>query len=90
MKVAMSLLPLVLATFLCAAGFTVATSPAFAQRKDYLSDAESDKIRDAETTSERIKLFISFAADRVKKLQYEFAHPGELHRDERINTLINA
>ena len=90
MKLAMRPLPLVLATLLCAAGITAATAPAFAQKKDYLSDAESDKIRDAETTSERIKLFISFAADRIKKLQYEFAHPGELHRDERINTLINA
>jgi len=90
MKLAMSRLPLVLAAFLCAAGIIAASSPAFAQKKDYLSDAEADKIRDADTTSERIKLFISFAADRIKKLQYEFAHPGELHRDERINTLINA
>ncbi len=66
---------------------------AFAQnatKKDYLSDTEADKIRDAETPALRIKLFVSFAADRVKKLQYEFAHPGELHRDDRINTLINA
>jgi hypothetical protein len=90
MKVAMRVLPIVLASFLCAAGVITAVSPAFAQKKDYLSESEADKIRDAETTSERIKLFISFAADRIKKLQYEFAHPGELHRDERINTLINA
>lgn len=61
-----------------------------ATKKDYLSDTEADKIRDAETPSERIKLFISFAADRVKKLQYEFAHPSELHRDDRINTFLNA
>ena len=90
MRIASRALPLVLASFLCVAGVTVAFAPAFAQKKDYLSDSEADKIRDAETTSERIKLFISFAADRIKKLQYEFAHPGELHRDERINTLINA
>lgn len=67
--------------------------PAFAQgapKKDYLSDSEADQIRDADSTSERIKLFISFAADRIKKLQYEFAHPAELHREDRINTLINA
>jgi hypothetical protein len=83
-------LPLVLASFLCAAGIIAARSPAFAQKKDYLSESEADKIRDAETSSARIKLFISFAADRIKKLQYEFAHPGELHRDERINALINA
>ena len=90
MKLATRRLPLVLAAFLCAAGITAASSPVFAQKKDYLSDAEADKIRDSDTTSERIKLFISFASDRIKKLQYEFAHPGELHRDERINTLINA
>ena len=90
MKVAMRALPLVLASFLCAAGIAAAGSPAFAQKKDYLTESESDKIRDAETPSERIKLFISFAADRIKKLQYEFAHPGELHRNERINALINA
>lgn len=90
MKVAMRVLPIVLTSFMCAAGIVAAVSPAFAQKKDYLSESEADKIRDAETTSERIKLFISFAADRIKKLQYEFAHPGELHRDQRINTLINA
>jgi hypothetical protein len=90
MRIAMRALPLALASFLCAAGVAAAVSPSFAQKKDYLSDNEADKIRDAETTSERIKLFISFAADRIKKLQYEFAHPAELHRDERVNTLINA
>jgi predicted RNase H-like HicB family nuclease len=91
MKVAKRILPSVLASFLGAVGVITGVSPAFAQqKKDYLSEADADKIRDAETTSERIKLFISFASDRIKKLQYEFAHPGELHRDERINTLINA
>jgi hypothetical protein len=89
MKLVMRSLPLTLAA-LCVVGIAAATSPAFAQKKDYLSDSEAEKIRDADTTSERIKLFVSFAADRIKKLQYEFAHPGELHRDERINTLINA
>lgn len=79
-----------LLSFLSAAALISAAAPAFAQKKDYLSDAEADKIRDADTTSERIKLFISFASDRIKKLQYEFAHPGELRRDEKINTLINA
>ncbi len=89
MKLAMRTLPLVLASFL-AAGITLAGAPAFAQKKDYLTENEADKIRDADTPSERIKLFISFAADRIRKLQYEFAHPGELHREERINALINA
>jgi len=83
-------LPFALLSFLCAAALISAAAPAFAQKKDYLSDAEADKIRDADTTAERIKLFISFASDRIKKLQYEFAHPSELRRDEKINTLINA
>lgn len=90
MKAAMRVVPLMLASFLCVAGVFLAGSRAFAQKKDYLSEVEADKVRDADTPSARIKLFISFAADRIKKLQYEFAHPGELHRDERINTLINA
>jgi len=61
------------------------------RQKDYLTSTEADKIRDAETPSERIKLYISFAADRIKKLQYEFAHPGDaVHRTERLNALINS
>ncbi|HZP33138.1 MAG TPA: hypothetical protein VFB23_07200 [Candidatus Acidoferrales bacterium] len=81
---------LMLAFVVCLAGIAAPAAPAFAQKKDYLSESEADKIRDADTTSERIKLFISFAADRIKKIQYEFAHPGELHREERVNSLINA
>ena len=65
-------------------------SSAFGQKKEYLSETEADQIRDAYTSAERIKLFVSFAADRIKELRYEFAHPRELHRDERINALINA
>jgi hypothetical protein len=64
--------------------------PARAQKKDYLTDAEAEKIRDAESPSERIKLFLSFAADRIQKLQYEFAHPEDsVHRSDRLNRLIN-
>ncbi|MDP9147476.1 MAG: hypothetical protein M3N22_07430, partial [Acidobacteriota bacterium] len=50
----------------CAAG----AIPANAQQeqKDYLSSMEADKIRDAETTNERVKLFLTFADDRLKKL----------------------
>jgi predicted nucleic acid-binding Zn-ribbon protein len=67
------------------------SGPAAAQKKDYLSTLEADKIRDAETTSERIKLFVSFAADRLKKFQYEIARPGtDRRRAERLNDLLNA
>jgi len=62
------------------------------QKKEYLSDAEADKIRDATFSGPRIALYASFAGDRIKKLQYEFAHldPVDDKRTERIIGLINA
>ncbi len=61
-----------------------------AQKKDYLTNLEADKIRDAETSSERIKLFLSFAADRLKKVQYELSRATQdRHRSERVNGLLN-
>lgn len=45
---------------------------AYAQEQpDFLSPAEADKVRDAPDANRRIKLFIDFAEDRLKKLQYE-------------------
>lgn len=67
--------------------------PAYArtsQEKDYLSAVEADKIRDAETSSERIKLFLSFAEDRLKKFQYEIEHPSSNRHAEMLNALLNA
>jgi hypothetical protein len=77
------------------AGFFLLGQPAALrsapQKKDYLSDLEADKIRDAETSSERIKLFISFAADRLKKFQYELGRTApERNRPEMLNSLLNA
>lgn len=75
-----------LAFVLCGAG-----TPAVAQKKDYLSDLEADKIRDAETTNQRVKLLLTFAEDRLKKFQHELEHPtaGERH-GEMLNALMNA
>lgn len=61
-----------------------------APQKDYLSALESDKIRDAEGTNERIKLFLSFAEDRLKKFQYELQHPSSNKHSEMLNALMNA
>jgi hypothetical protein len=72
---------------LCIAG--VACPQLRAQRKDYLSGMEADKIRDAETTNERIKLFITFADDRLKKFQYELQHPSSNKHPEMLNALMN-
>lgn len=65
-------------------------SPAAQEKKDYLSAREADKIRDAYTSSERIKLFLAFADDRVKKFQYEIARTTpERRRGEILNGLLN-
>ncbi len=61
-----------------------------AQQKDYLSALEADKIRDAEGTNERIKLFLTFADDRLKKFQYELQHPSSNKHSEMLNALMNA
>lgn len=62
-----------------------------AQQKDYLTSIEADRIRDAETSNDRIKLFLRYAADRMKKFQYELARPAnEPRRAERLNSLLNA
>lgn len=65
-------------------------APASMAQKDYLSALESDKIRDAESTNERIKLFLAFADDRLKKFQYELQHPSSNKHPEMLNALMNA
>src|SRR5271168_206109 len=59
-------------------------------QKDYLSGIEADKIREAETPNERITLFLTFADDRLKKLQYELEHPSQTNHIELLNSLLNA
>ena len=64
--------------------------PGAQTQKDYLSSIEADKIREAETPNERITLFLSFADDRIKKLQYELEHPSDNRHVEMVNSLLNA
>lgn len=59
-------------------------------QKDYLSTIEADKVRDAETPNERIALFLTFAEDRLKKIQYELEHPSSDKHAEMMNGLLNA
>lgn len=59
------------------------------EQKDYLSPMESDKIRDAETTNDRLKLLVTFADDRLKKFQYELQHPSANRHGEMLNGLMN-
>ena len=58
--------------------------------KDYLSSVEASKIRDAETTNDRIKLFLTFAEDRLTKFQYELEHPSSNKHTEMLNYLMNS
>src|SRR4029077_11973362 len=72
---------------------TLAASPlvraASPPQKDYLSSVEADKIRDAETVNDRIKLFLTFADDRLKKFQYELEHPSTNRHGDMLNALLN-
>src|SRR3972149_3178017 len=87
--------------FICLAGVdlcarpvpppTPAPVPAQDQQRDYLSTTEAEKIREATEPSERIRLFLSFASDRLKYLQYELDHPeNTVRRPQRLNALLNA
>ena len=68
-----------------------ATNAAQQQQKDYLSSVEADKIRDAENdNNERIRLFLLFAEDRLKKFQYELEHPSTNRHADMLNSLLNA
>jgi hypothetical protein len=83
------------ATLLFAAMVTAvpaAAASAAPQKKEYLSEAEADKIREAGATGPRIVLFANFASDRIKKLKYEFEHfdKTDEKRTDRLNSLINA
>jgi chromosome segregation ATPase len=80
---------LLVASVLC---MPPAARTAAPQKKEYLSQAEADKIRDAGMSGPRIVLYATYAGDRIKKLQYEFAHmdPADQKRTDRLNNLINA
>jgi hypothetical protein len=74
------------------AAFALCAAPATAQdQKDYLSSTEAEKVRESIDPNERIHLFLSFASDRLKQLQYELEHPANtVRRSERLNGLLNA
>jgi hypothetical protein len=77
---------------LCSASLAVSSAvrAGTPPQKDYLSSVEADKIRDAETVNERIKLFLTFADDRLKKFQYELDHPSSNRHGDMLNSLLNA
>jgi chromosome segregation ATPase len=61
------------------------------QKKEYLSDEEADKIRNADSPNMRVKLYLTYAADRLKKFQYELDRTmPQSRRGETLNGLLNA
>ena len=85
MKVRRKIIGSVFCMLLFAGGSAVAQ-----EQKDYLSTLEAEKIRDAETTNDRVKLFLMFADDRLKKFQYELDHPSGTRHIDMLNSLLNA
>ncbi len=75
---------------ICIAGVMCGSGLGQAPQKDYLTSIEANKIRDAETTNARIKLFVEFADDRLKKFQYELEHPSQTNHEQLLNYLMNA
>src|SRR6202451_4654238 len=73
--------------------FTVASARAAnpaAQKKEYLTHSDADKIGEAVKPGERIKVYISFAEDRLKKFQYELTRQTpDRRRGEMLNSLMN-
>lgn len=67
------------------------TPAAQLHKRDYLTDEEADKIRDADTPAARIKLYVSFADDRLKKFDYELnvTTDDDRRRREMLNSLLN-
>jgi hypothetical protein len=86
MMVRSKIIGAVFCLMLCTGGSALAQQ----ERKDYLSSLEADKIRDAETTNERVKLLLTFAEDRLKKFQYELEHPSGTRHIDMLNSLLNA
>ncbi len=89
-----SVLASVLACFavLLLAGAPAVRARAPQDKKDYLMETEADKIREAgNNPGERMRLYVGFADDRLKKFQYELARAvAERRRGEVLNGLMNA
>jgi hypothetical protein len=58
---------------------------------DYLTETEADRIRAAQFADPRIRLFLSYADDRLKKFQFELTRTGsDRGRAARLNALLDA
>jgi hypothetical protein len=79
-------------SFLLAATLA-APAAAFARppQRDFLTQTEADKIRDAESANERIKLFLDFAGDRLFRFKRELKLQGRGPRwADFLNDLLDS
>ncbi len=80
-----------LALILAAVPAGSAAPPTRAPQQDYLTRTEANKIRDAYSANARIKLFLDFAADRLRRFQHELnmKNAGP-RRNDFLNSLLDA
>lgn len=67
--------------------------PARAQRREYLTNEEQEKVRDAQEPNERVKLFLKFASERFRRFRELLSNPGVqdkqyASRAEALNDLL--
>ena len=73
----------------------LAPAPVFArpapQRQDFLTQTESEQIRNADSANARISLFLDFAADRLRRFEHELQvkSTGPLRADF-LNDLLDS
>jgi hypothetical protein len=90
MKRARPISALVFVAALCVCVSCASRAAAQRPEKDYLSSVEAGKIRDAESTNDRVKLFVTFAEDRLTKFKYELEHPSPTRHADMLNYLMNS
>jgi len=87
--IAIGILAALLAPSIASARFRAPQPPQ--GKREYLTEGEADRIRDAYEPADRIVLYMKFAEDRLKKFQYELNRKvQDRRRVEVLNNLLNA
>lgn len=73
------------------AGLAASRPALAAPQHDFLTQTEADRIRDAQSANESVKLFLDFAGDRLRRFEHElhFSRPAP-RRADYLNDLLDA